>query len=213
MVRRCLASLCHVSMVPWCHDALVHGATMPWCLGAMVLRFLGAMMPLCHGVLVPRCLHALVSWCVGSLCPWRFGCDGASARISNLAKTLPWSKGSLGHALMVRIRTRNQNQTSFYPSGPHDISVLVELILGHLRSLLIDVPPQPNSLPNNVFCPDRPANSKLAIRCTGKASEGTVPSPSPDRHAVTRSRYGRSSSSTPTTDGFGTGISVPSPQC
>ncbi|GJX77559.1 hypothetical protein Tco_0324370 [Tanacetum coccineum] len=42
------------------------------------------------------------------------------------------SKGSLGHAFTVRIRTGNQNQTSFYPSVPHEISVLVELILGHL---------------------------------------------------------------------------------
>ncbi|KAL1314023.1 hypothetical protein AAHE18_16G158300 [Arachis hypogaea] len=67
------------------------------------------------------------------------------------------SKGSLGHAFTVRIRTGNQNQTSFYPSVPHEISVLVELILGHLRYLLTDVPPQPNSPPDNVFRPDRPA--------------------------------------------------------
>ncbi|KAJ0803442.1 hypothetical protein HanLR1_Chr00c1852g0823431 [Helianthus annuus] len=51
------------------------------------------------------------------------------------------SKGSLGHAFTVRIRTGNQNQTSFYPSVLHEISVLVELILGHLRYLLTDVPP------------------------------------------------------------------------
>ncbi|KAL9993060.1 hypothetical protein Hdeb2414_s1082g00980621 [Helianthus debilis subsp. tardiflorus] len=67
------------------------------------------------------------------------------------------SKGSLGHAFTVRIRTGNQNQTSFYPSVLHEISVLVELILGHLRYLLTDVPPQPNSPPDNVFRPDRPA--------------------------------------------------------
>ncbi|CAF2098440.1 unnamed protein product, partial [Brassica napus] len=42
------------------------------------------------------------------------------------------SKGSIGHAFTIRIRTENQNQTSFYPFVPHDISVLVELILGHL---------------------------------------------------------------------------------
>ena len=40
---------------------------------------------------------------------------------------------------------------SFYPFVPHEISVLVELILGHLRYLLTDVPPQPNSPPDNVF--------------------------------------------------------------
>ncbi|CAN1261500.1 Regulator of rDNA transcription protein 15 [Linum perenne] len=55
------------------------------------------------------------------------------------------SKGSIGHAFTVRIRTGIQNQTSFYPFVPHEISVLVELILGHLRYLLTDVPPQPNS--------------------------------------------------------------------
>lgn len=40
---------------------------------------------------------------------------------------------------------------SFYPFVLHEISVLVELILGHLRYLLTDVPPQPNSPPDNVF--------------------------------------------------------------
>ena len=40
---------------------------------------------------------------------------------------------------------------SFYPFVPHEISVLIELILGHLRYLLTDVPPQPNSPPDNVF--------------------------------------------------------------
>ncbi|PHT26880.1 Regulator of rDNA transcription protein 15 [Capsicum baccatum] len=71
------------------------------------------------------------------------------------------SKGSLGHAFMVRIRTGNQNQKSVYPSGPHKISVLVELILGHLHYLLADVPPQPNSSPDNVFRPDRPTERAL----------------------------------------------------
>ncbi|PHT26085.1 Regulator of rDNA transcription protein 15 [Capsicum baccatum] len=155
------------------------------------------------------------------------------------------SKGSLGHAFTVRIRTGHQNQKSFYPSVPHEISVLVELILGHLRYLLTDVPPQPNSPPDNVFRPDRPAqralgpkressstgssfpadsakpvplavvsldSRQLAVRRAGKAPEGTVPSPSPGRHAATRSRRGSSSSSPPTADGFGTGTPVPSPQ-
>ena len=67
------------------------------------------------------------------------------------------SKGSLGHAFTVRIRNGNQNQTSFYRSLPHEISVLFELILRHLRYLLKDVPPKRNSPPDNVFLPDRPA--------------------------------------------------------
>ncbi|KAK8499004.1 hypothetical protein V6N13_057187 [Hibiscus sabdariffa] len=184
------------------------------------------------------------------------------------------SKGSIGHAFTVRIRTGNQNQTSFYPFVPHEISVLVELILGHLRYLLTDVPPQPNSPPDNVFRPDRPAEADLGskkrgcaplpihgiskitlkvvvfqfrpraptyptplksfhkvglessstgssfplilpspriplvrtssestVRRPGKAPEGAVPSPSPGRHAATRSRRGSSSSSAPAADG------------
>ncbi|CAN6972992.1 unnamed protein product [Brassica rapa subsp. trilocularis] len=74
------------------------------------------------------------------------------------------SKGSIGHAFTIRIRTENQNQTSFYPFVPHEISVLVELILGHLRYLLTDVPPQPNSPPDNVLRPDRPAEASLGSK-------------------------------------------------
>src|SRR6476620_12809898 len=59
------------------------------------------------------------------------------------------AKGSIGHAFTVCIRTENQNQMSFYPFVLHEISVLVELILGHLRYLLTDVPPQPNSPPGS----------------------------------------------------------------
>lgn len=58
---------------------------------------------------------------------------------------LPPSKGSIGRAFTVRIRTENKNQISFYPFVLHEISVLIELILGHLRYLVTDVPPQPNS--------------------------------------------------------------------
>ncbi|RXI09729.1 hypothetical protein DVH24_025614 [Malus domestica] len=208
------------------------------------------------------------------------------------------SKGSIGHAFTVRIRTGNQNQTSFYPFVPHEISVLVELILGHLRYLLTDVPPQPNSpltmssarigpraglgskkrgdapppihgiskitLKVVVFQFRREAptyttplksfhkvglessstgssfpadsakpvplavvsldsrqghriplvrtSSELNVRCPGKAPEGTVPGPSPGRHAAARSRRGSSSSSSPTADGFRAGTPVPVPQ-
>ncbi|KAF1855972.1 hypothetical protein Lal_00045233 [Lupinus albus] len=149
------------------------------------------------------------------------------------------TKGSIGHAFTVRIRTGNQNQTSFYPFVPHEISVLVELILGHLRYLLTDVPPQPNSPPDNVFRPDRPTEAGLGSKnrgcapppihgiigfplsvpvlsrlfdARGRGPEGPVPNPSPDRHAATRSRRESSSSSPPTADGFGTGTPVPSPQ-
>ena len=66
-------------------------------------------------------------------------------------------KGSIGHVFTVCIRTENQNQASFSPFGPHEISVLIELTLGHLRYHLTDVPPQPNSPPDNVFRTDQPS--------------------------------------------------------
>ena len=55
---------------------------------------------------------------------------------------------------------------SFYPFVLHEISVLVELILGHLRYLLTDVPPQPNSPPDNVFHLDRRAQG-LPLKLEG----------------------------------------------
>ena len=64
------------------------------------------------------------------------------------------AKGSIGHAFTVCASTESQNQMSFYPFIPQEISVLFELILGHLRYLLADVPPQPNSPPDYVFVPD-----------------------------------------------------------
>ena len=60
------------------------------------------------------------------------------------------TKGSIGHAFTVCIHTENQNQRSFYPFVLHEISVLIELLLGHLCYRLTDVPPQPNSLPDYV---------------------------------------------------------------
>ncbi|KAL0744957.1 hypothetical protein Bca101_100902 [Brassica carinata] len=84
------------------------------------------------------------------------------------------SKGSIGHAFTVRIRTENQNQTSFYPFVPHEISVLVELILGHLRYLLTDVPPKPNSPPDNVLSSDRPrSESWWYFTCAGAPTYST----------------------------------------
>ena len=61
------------------------------------------------------------------------------------------AKGSIGHAFTVCIHTENQNQVSFYPFVLREISDLSELTLGHLRYYLEDMPPQPNSLPENFF--------------------------------------------------------------
>ena len=66
------------------------------------------------------------------------------------------TKGSLGHAFTVCIHTENQNQAVFSPFRPHEISVLIELTLGHLRYHLTDVPPQPNSPPDYVICTNHP---------------------------------------------------------
>ena len=66
------------------------------------------------------------------------------------------TKGSIGHTFMVCIHTENQNQGGFYPFVLLEISVLHEPPLGHLRYCLTDVPPQPNSPPDNVFNPDQP---------------------------------------------------------
>ena len=75
------------------------------------------------------------------------------------------TKGSIGHAFTVCIHTENQNQVSFYPFVLHEISVLIELTLGHLCYLLTDVPPQPNSPPDVVFHVDRPEgfNSRIDL--------------------------------------------------
>ena len=83
----------------------------------------------------------------------------ASYPCGNFSDTSSWTvlrlKGSIGHAFTICIRTENQNQASFSPFGQHEISVLIELALGHLRYHLTDVPPQPNSPPNCVCRPDQ----------------------------------------------------------
>ena len=85
-------------------------------------------------------------------------------------------RGSVGHAFTVRIRTENQNQASFSPSGLHEISVLIELALGHLRYHLTDVPPQPNSPPDYVSRTDwairgRPFDPQLAVKARFSLTE------------------------------------------
>ena len=74
------------------------------------------------------------------------------------------TKGSIGHAFTVCIHTENQNQRSFYPFVLHEISVLIELLLGHLCYRLTDVPPQPNSPSDYVSRVDHgtPEGSRLA---------------------------------------------------
>ncbi|KAH8081348.1 hypothetical protein HD553DRAFT_329411 [Filobasidium floriforme] len=72
---------------------------------------------------------------------------------SNVAMNawLPQASYPCGHTFMVCIHTENQNQGDFYPFVLLEISVLHESPLGHLRYLLTDVPPQPNSPPDNWY--------------------------------------------------------------
>ena len=77
------------------------------------------------------------------------------------------TKGSIGHAFTVCIHTENQNQRSFYPFVLHEISVLIELLLGHLCYRLTDVPPQPNSPPDSVSRVDHsttPKSNRIEIQ-------------------------------------------------
>ena len=85
-------------------------------------------------------------------------------------RKFPGSKGSIGHAFTVCIHTENQNQVSFCPFALHEISVLIELTLGHLRYRLTDVPPQPNSPPDNVL------NSGCADESALKTRRSRLPS-------------------------------------
>ena len=89
------------------------------------------------------------------------------------------TKGSIGHAFTVCIHTENQNQGSFYPFVLQEISVLLELPLGHLRYCLTDVPPQPNSPPDTVFNSD-PSTRCDPTRCRmGHPQDVTTPEDEP----------------------------------
>ena len=58
---------------------------------------------------------------------------------------------------------------SLWPFPLQEISVLFETILGHLRYLLTDVPPQPNSPPDYVFNTGHFSKEKLkATKCLMK---------------------------------------------
>src|SRR3954465_5749712 len=84
------------------------------------------------------------------------------------------TKGSIGHTFMVCIHTQHPTQGDFYPFVLLDISVLHESPLGHLRCCLTDVPPQPNSPPDNVFNPDRHAKYLNSRRWAVKPSSASL---------------------------------------
>ncbi len=85
------------------------------------------------------------------------------------------TKGSIGHAFTVCIHTENQNQRSFYPFVLHEISVLIELLLGHLCYRFTDVPPQPNSPPDFVLLVDRQQDiNAISFNARNKDLKGPV---------------------------------------
>ena len=85
------------------------------------------------------------------------------------------SKGSIGLAFAVCIRTENQNQASFCPFALRKVSVLSELALGHLRYDLTDVPPQSNSPPDNVIDESRAVAERPHFNTENKGPTGTTP--------------------------------------
>ncbi|PHT27597.1 hypothetical protein CQW23_32806 [Capsicum baccatum] len=111
------------------------------------------------------------------------------------------SKGSLGHAF-----------TMCRPSQTPHLTMSSARIVPQSEPWVQKEGQCPASDSRNNRIPLVRTSSELAVRRAGKAPEGTVPSPSPGRHAATRSRRGSSSSSPPTADGFETETPVPSPQ-
>ena len=62
-------------------------------------------------------------------------------------------KGSLGRCFHPHAHTESLGEAYFSPYGPRVVSVHSEYTLGHLRYVLTDVPPQPNSPSGTVPCP------------------------------------------------------------
>ena len=71
------------------------------------------------------------------------------------------SNGSISPILAVCIHTENQDQPSICPFALNEVSVLVELALGHVHYFLTYVPPQSNSKPE---CPRRGSCLRLPTR-------------------------------------------------
>ncbi|PHT28710.1 hypothetical protein CQW23_31689 [Capsicum baccatum] len=241
LVPRCLGALvpwCHGATVPWRHGAMAprrhgalvpwrHGAKLPWCHGARTSNLTKT--PPWQATIRPSVFviggvssialdaHVPYWWVnnptLGEFCFTMIGRANIEGSKSNVAMNawLPQasypcgnfsdtssfefrrSKESLGHAFMMCRPIQTPHLT--------------------MSSTRIDPQSEP-WVQKEGKCPtfDSRNNSELAVRRARKAPEGTVPSPSPGRHAATRSRRGSSSSSPPTADGFGTGTPVPSPQ-
>ncbi|XP_026723322.1 collagen alpha-1(I) chain-like [Athene cunicularia] len=78
---------------------------------------------------------------------------------------------------MVCIRTESEDQASFCPSAPREVSVLPELALGHLRYALTGVPPQSNSPPAAVPGAGHARHTPGAWRQKREPPSGLAPLP------------------------------------
>eukprot|EP01132_Coremiostelium_polycephalum_P002361 gene2361-2915_t len=76
--------------------------------------------------------------------------EGSKSSVA-MSAWLPQASYPCGPAFAVPISTGNQYQTGFCPFALREISVLTEPVFGHLRYLLTNVPPQPNSPPETVL--------------------------------------------------------------
>jgi len=92
--------------------------------------------------------------------------SGSTLGTSNGARGCPHAppavltKGSLGHAFTSHTLTESPSQGSFCPYALQEVSVPLELPLGHLRYDLTNVPPQPNSPPGSVLNPAQPRDQR-----------------------------------------------------
>ncbi|PHT61526.1 hypothetical protein T459_34624 [Capsicum annuum] len=145
------------AMVPWCHGALV-----PRCLGdieplshdAFVLWCHGALVPLCHGAMVPRFICAMFPWCLdarfhGATMSW---CHGALVQ----STTVLWFLGAMVPQCLCAMVPWCLCAMVRWCHG-----AFVPWFHGVLVPCAHDVPPYPNSSPDNAFRLDRPAERAL----------------------------------------------------
>ncbi|PHT25129.1 hypothetical protein CQW23_35230 [Capsicum baccatum] len=239
LAPRCLGAMapwCLGALDPWHHGALVpwrHGAMAPRCHGATVPWRHGALVPWCHGATGKTNLshdglnpaHVPYWWVnnptFGEFCFTMIGRADIEGSKSNVAMNtwLPQASYPCGNFSDTSIfefrRSKESLGHAFTMCRPSQTPLLTmsSAQIGPQSEPWVQKEGQcPASDSRNNRIPLVRTSSELAVRRAGKAPEGTVPSPSPGRHAATRSRRGSSSSSPPTADGFGTGTPVPSPQ-
>ncbi|KAK8590393.1 hypothetical protein V6N13_057286 [Hibiscus sabdariffa] len=127
------------------------------------------------------------------------------------ARAMPTTRALGGHRPLLRVGNRATG-ACFASSPDSDLEAFSHNPAHGSFAPLAFHPSTMTNCANQRRIPLVRTSSDSTIRRPGKALEGAVPSPSPGRHAATRSHRGSSSSSASVTDGFGTGTPVPSPQ-